>query len=93
MTEAMRHRVELPARRFRLYPKDKDSGVEWLGMIPHHREVNRLNYLTSINDEVLPETSVLARRSLWDPKFLLRAYACCLRISAAMISGQKRRLD
>ena len=55
MTEAMRHRVELAPARFRPYPQYKDSGVEWLGRIPRHWEVNRLKYLASINDEALPE--------------------------------------
>lgn len=35
----------------------KDSGIEWLGHIPGHWEVRRLKYLTSINDEALPEST------------------------------------
>lgn len=33
----------------------KDSGIDWLGEIPEHWEVKRLKYVSSINDEVLPE--------------------------------------
>ncbi len=39
------------------YPKYKPSGVEWLGNVPEHWEVKRLKYSSSINDEVLPETT------------------------------------
>lgn len=35
----------------------KDSGVEWLGLIPAHWEVRRLKYLATVNDEALPETT------------------------------------
>ena len=34
--------LQVPPRRFRPYPKYKDSGVEWLGDIPTHWEVKRL---------------------------------------------------
>jgi len=40
----------------------KDSGVEWLGEVPEHWVVERLKYLSSINDESLPETT--------DPSFV-----------------------
>lgn len=33
----------------------KDSGVEWLGEVPEHWEVQRLKYITTHNDEVLSE--------------------------------------
>ncbi|MBK8657176.1 MAG: restriction endonuclease subunit S [Haliscomenobacter sp.] len=39
------------------YEKYKDSGVAWIGAVPEHWEVKRLKYSTSINDEVLPETT------------------------------------
>ena len=32
---------EAQSRRFRPYPEYKDSGIEWLGEIPAHWEVNR----------------------------------------------------
>ena len=35
----------------------KDSGIEWLGEIPEHWEVKRLKYVTSVNDESLPENT------------------------------------
>ena len=35
----------------------KDSGVEWLGEVPAHWEVKRLKYLSTVNDEALPETT------------------------------------
>ena len=49
------------SRRFRRYPNYKKSDVEWLGGIPAHWEVKRLKYLTTLNDEVLPEST--------DPEF------------------------
>jgi hypothetical protein len=35
-------------RRLKPYPAYKDSGVEWLGEIPAHWEVNRLSELTTL---------------------------------------------
>ena len=35
----------------------KDSGIEWLGMIPQHWEVQRLKHWLKVNEEVLPETT------------------------------------
>ena len=32
------------------YPTMKDSGVEWLGMVPEHWEVRRLKYLLRERD-------------------------------------------
>ena len=34
--------------RFRRYPEYKDSGVEWIGEIPRHWEINRLKYVAKI---------------------------------------------
>ena len=45
------------SRRFRRYPEYKNSGIEWLGKIPVHWEVQRLKYLATLNDEVLPEST------------------------------------
>ena len=44
-------------RRFWPYPTHKDSGVEWLGNIPAHWEVERLKHLASLNDETLGEST------------------------------------
>jgi len=35
--------------------KMKDSGIEWLGEIPEHWDIQRLKYVSSINDEILNE--------------------------------------
>ena len=35
----------------------KDSGVDWLGEIPVHWDVERLKYLATLNDESLPEST------------------------------------
>ena len=35
----------------------KDSGIEWLGNIPEHWEVKRLKYMSSVNGEVLEEST------------------------------------
>ena len=37
------------------YPAYRDSGVEWLGVIPSHWEVRRLKRVATWNDEVLPD--------------------------------------
>jgi len=39
------------------YPSYKSSGVEWLGEVPAHWDVERLKYSATINDEALPETT------------------------------------
>jgi len=39
------------------YPAYRPSGVEWLGEVPEHWEVERLKYVASINDEALAETT------------------------------------
>ena len=39
------------------YETYKDSGIEWLGQIPGHWEVEKLKYLTSCNDDVLSENT------------------------------------
>ena len=41
---------------FPRYPAYKDSGVEWLGEVPEHWQEKPLKTITSINDEVLPES-------------------------------------
>lgn len=35
----------------------KDSGIEWLGMVPEHWEVKKLKYVANINENSLPETT------------------------------------
>lgn len=39
------------------YPAYQDSGVEWLGQVPDGWEVKPLKHVTSVNDEVLPEST------------------------------------
>ena len=39
------------------YPEYKDSGVEWLGEVPMHWEIQPLKYVATYNDEVLPEST------------------------------------
>ena len=41
---------------FPRYPAYKPSGVEWLGEVPEHWQEKPLKTITSINDEVLPES-------------------------------------
>ena len=43
--------------RFRGYQAYRESGVEWLGRIPAHWNVDRLKYLATLNDDVLPEST------------------------------------
>ena len=44
-------------RRFKPYPKYKDSGVEWLGEVPVHWEVKRIKYLARIASGFAPPPS------------------------------------
>ena len=44
-------------RRFPAYPGYMESGVEWLGEIPAHWDVERLKFLATLNDEALPEST------------------------------------
>lgn len=39
------------------YPKYKPSGVEWLGEVPEHWEVKREKYASTINNDVVSETT------------------------------------
>ena len=48
---------EVQPRGFRPYREYRDSGVEWLGNIPAHWEVERLKFLATLNDEALPEAT------------------------------------
>lgn len=43
--------------RYKPYSGYKDSGVEWLGKVPEHWEITPLKFLSSINDETLPEST------------------------------------
>ena len=47
-----------PPRRFKPYPKYKDSGVEWLGQIPAHWEVRRLKTVASVQLSNVDKKSV-----------------------------------
>jgi len=50
---------ETERRRFRPYPKYKDSGVEWLGEIPVHWEVKRLKRLFLVVNGSTPQSGVV----------------------------------
>jgi type I restriction enzyme, S subunit len=39
------------------YKEYNDSGVDWLGKIPRHWETKRLKYLSTCNDDVIPENT------------------------------------
>ena len=39
----------------RVYPHYRDSGVEWLGEVPHHWRVKPLKFVASTNDEALSD--------------------------------------
>ena len=57
MKRAMEQQFDVRARRFKPYPEYRDSGVEWLGIIPAHWDVKRLKQTASINDDALPESA------------------------------------
>jgi len=44
-------------KRMEKYAAYKNSGVEWLGEIPEHWEVNRLKHVCGINANTLPEST------------------------------------
>lgn len=44
MTLAPREIIEAPAREWRRYPEYRDSGVEWLGDVPVHWEIQALKH-------------------------------------------------
>jgi type I restriction enzyme S subunit len=50
---------EAKGRRFRPYPKYKDSGVEWLGEIPAHWEAKRLKLASFINMGQSPSSDIV----------------------------------
>ena len=50
MTEGREWIAEFGPQRFRRYPDYRDSGVEWLGEIPAHWEVQKLSWLTKCLD-------------------------------------------
>ncbi|HEC78686.1 MAG TPA: restriction endonuclease subunit S [candidate division WOR-3 bacterium] len=50
MRPAVAHGTQTTARRYRPYPRYKDSGIEWLGEIPEHWEIKRLKYVTRCLD-------------------------------------------
>lgn len=50
MSGVMKERKEPGLRRFKPYPKYKDSGIEWLGEIPAHWAVKKLSWLTDCLD-------------------------------------------
>ena len=51
--------------RYKSYPAYKDSGVDWLGLIPAHWNVRRLKYLAAINPEALGEDTDPTRELLY----------------------------
>ncbi len=57
VTEATDRGEDVRHRRFRPYPEYKESGVDWLGGIPAHWEVERLKSLATLNDETLSEST------------------------------------
>ena len=57
MTEATEGMEEARPLRYRRYSAYKDSGTEWLGEIPAHWRMERLKYLSTLNDEALAEST------------------------------------
>jgi len=46
--------------RFKLYPKYKDSGVEWLGEVPGHWKIRKTTWLFAIGSGTTPPSEDLA---------------------------------
>ena len=57
MNEVTERIEEAGPLRFRRYSAYKDSGTEWLGEIPAHWRMERLKYLSTLNDEALAEST------------------------------------
>ncbi|WP_201567113.1 restriction endonuclease subunit S [Psychrobacter immobilis] len=45
------------AEKYLAYPEYKNSGVEWLGIVPSHWDTKPLKYLCTYNDDVLPDST------------------------------------
>jgi len=43
--------------KYKPYTKYKDSGIEWLGEIPEGWEAKKLKYISTVNDDVLPDST------------------------------------
>lgn len=53
------------ATKYRPYPEYKDSGVEWLGRVPKHWEVNRLKFsLRLVTDKADKKTNPVALENI-----------------------------
>ena len=57
MSDVTDRREDAWDRRFQPYPEYKASGIEWLGEVPAHWDVERLKYLATVNDEALREST------------------------------------
>ena len=57
MTETTEQMEEARPLRFRRHSAYKDAGTEWLGEIPAHWRIERLKYLSTLNDEALAEST------------------------------------
>ena len=57
MNDAIERIEEARPRRFRRYPKYKDSGIEWLGEIPAHWEVKALKRPFRVVNGSTPKSS------------------------------------
>jgi len=53
--------------RFKPYPKYKDSGIEWLGPIPEHWDVIRINKMFRIINGSTPKSE---KKEYWDGEIL-----------------------
>ena len=58
MSGALKTTGAAELQRFRPYPNYKDSGVEWLGTIPAHWEVQRLKNIASVQLSNVDKISV-----------------------------------
>ncbi|RQN05070.1 restriction endonuclease subunit S [Pantoea ananatis] len=43
--------------KYKAYPEYKDSGVEWLGIVPKHWSAKPLKFLCTFNDQVISESA------------------------------------
>ena len=57
MSEAVWTSGAAGLRGLRPYPEYRYCGVEWLGEIPAHWDVKRLKYVSTFNDEALPDST------------------------------------
>src|SRR3954451_18476168 len=70
MSKSVEPALEAPLRRFRTYSRYKDSGVEWIGKIPAHWDLDR--FKTTVTN---------CQNGLWGDEPNGRTDVICVRVA------------